>query len=374
MRKYVIHIFGLDQKLFEIISHDEQSKFSKAFIFLFLVLLISFFSTVWGGFRISGSWILGGIIGSIFTYVFFSIYRFTIISIKLPLAGDFFDEVKKRSLKEIKLKVEEDDEIMDLKKSLTQKTKLVSTNVKKRLNLNIGVVVRTFIFCVLMQIPIFFTVALLQLSQTETITKVKRVEVEKSYQVVLLKAKKTELSVLHSKKKVLKDAVESSSTLNSSNSITFRNKEKQLYETETEIRKREKYWASEYKKRIDKFRVAIKDDFYVAPLIDEYFGHTFYNAVELFFLVICFVPVRIFRALRKKSEKYTYNLKLAEKHRNEVLRIYNDLESFKKKRCKHYGIPFESHLPPYLDPPFNTKKNLGFVRKKDIDIADYYAN
>ncbi|MGC6414893.1 MAG: hypothetical protein ACON5K_09350 [Bacteroidia bacterium] len=398
MLKYAIDIFGLEQDLVDAISSEEKSKFEKAVIYLFITTGLTFFSTFWGGKLISGSWLSGFFIGLIFTFVIFSVIRFSLITIKLPLAGEFYEEVlnKQKSKQGLNTNSSALDELIS--KNESQESNQSSSDIQKSdettapkqsrisrilnfikskikiLNINIGVLVRVFIFCVLMQVPIFFSVVLLNKRTTNNIISVKRDQVFHYYQNVLEESKKSALLSLYKNRKELVSVTQKLKSLNQQGNITYKNKIDELNKVNKEILEVEAYWNSTIPRKLSDFKISIKDDFYIAPLISAYFNRADYWLVEFIYLFIFFLPVRIFKSLRNNSQKYNYNLISIDQHRKRILDNYHVLEDLKKKHLSNYGIKPNNMETPFLDAPFNTVKNQGKIRNQEIDIAEYYAN
>ena len=401
MLKYAIDIFGLDKGIIDDVSSTEQSKFVRSLICLLITTVLTFISTFWGGRLLTGSWFVGFLIGVIFTYVIFSILRFALITIKLPVAGDYYEYVKKRqhgidivkpkkkdleeeriaSVTAIDQKTQQNKDInsVDIKKQV-KKTSLLKRFIRilkeklKGVSLNIGVIVRIFTFCVIMQVPIFFTVVLLKKNTSEKIIATKREKVFEYYKEVLNKSKNSELEGLYKSREELQKNLLNLRRTDQTKSITYNNKIEELNQVENNINKIEAYWDKEIPLKLNKFRLSIQDDFYVAPLISVFFGKIDYWIIEFIYLVLFFLPVRIFRNLRKKSELYQYNLKIVSKYRKQIINNHVALEEFKKQKLSEFGVKPVSKVTVFKDSPFNTVKNKGTIREQEVDISEFYAN
>ena len=401
MLKYAIDIFGLDKGIIDDVSSTEQSKFVRSLICLLITTVLTFISTFWGGRLLTGSWFVGFFIGVIFTYVIFTILRFALITIKLPVAGDYYEYVKKRQhgvdkVKPKKKILEEeriasvttldqkpeqdkDNNHVDLKKQVN-KTSLLKRFTRilreklKGVSLNIGVIVRIFTFCVIMQVPIFFTVVLLKKNTSEKIIATKREKVFEYYKVVLNRSKNSELEGLYKSREELQKNLLNLRRTDQTKSITYNNKIEELNQVENNINKIEAYWDKEIPLKLNKFRLSIQDDFYVAPLISVFFGKIYYWIIEFIYLVLFFLPIRIFRNLRKKSELYQYNLKIVSKYRKQIINNHVALEEFKKQKLSEFGVKPVSKVTVFKDSPFNTVKNKGTIREQEVDISEFYAN
>ena len=399
MLKYAIDIFGLEKDVVDKVSPTEQSKFVRSLIYLLIITVLTSISTIWGGRLLTGSWLLGFLIGVIFTYIVFSIMRFALITIKLPVAGDYYEYVKNRqhqinnlkprnkpveeelitSVSEEKQKSENENNSDNTttptnKRPLFKRLKKLLSEKIRGISFNIGVIVRTFTFCVIMQVPIFFTVVLLNKNTSDEIIASERERVYEFYKSVLYKSKNTELKGLEKRRIELQNNLIELRAADKTNSITYNNKVKELNEIETNISQIEVSWDKAIPLKLNRFRLSIQDDFYVAPLISELFIKIDYWIIEMVYLILFFSPVRIFRNLRKKSELYQYNLNVVNKYRKQITENHKALEAHRKQKLLDYGFDLQKTISMYRDAPFNTVKNAGIIREKEADITEFYAN
>ena len=225
-----------------------------------------------------------------------------------------------------------------------------------------------------MQVPIFFTVVLLNKNTSDEIIALERERVYEFYKSVLYKSKNTELKGLEKRRIELQNNLIELRAADKTNSITYNNKVKELNEIETNISQIEVSWDKAIPLKLNRFRLSIHDDFYVAPLISELFIKIDYWIIEMVYLILFFSPVRIFRNLRKKSELYQYNLNVVNKYRKQITENHKALEAHRKQKLLDYGFDLQKTISMYRDAPFNTVKNAGIIRDKEADIIEFYAN
>lgn len=373
MDKLALNLFGMEPDLYGSLDTSEKGQYRFAaslFLFSSIVVLISL---IFGFYQMSSSYLVAAIGGFILSFIIISMNRFSLVTIRLPLFGLQFERANGVPAKQT---VQMDEKAVEKKVNRFNliKNKLKSGFSSLKGKFQIQSLLRGIIFLVIIQVPVFFTVVLLNWSKASQHISERRNQAIRSFEVSTKDYGKGLVSNYDARIDQVKMRLNSFEQSIGKESISYQNCLREISRLESYRNQLEKDRQIENQRKFAAFGVKVNKSFYIISLARVLLKSTSYLIVESIFFILFFTPIWILNKLKRKQQVYQYNLKSALDFREKIIQDYYLTEKALQPYFEFYKID-NSILKPFEDYPFKSKPRFGLEENRSqIELNTILTN